>query len=125
MKMCCFFIRLNKISPQSTGSVSSGSTLYKRKYSPHIEPNRDTSNQTNFMSGANAKRMAYNSGNTSLLYCIYCTKNDFDSLEQLHSHIQQMHAGALQEVHIHSMKSHFLCTLFSNIFSKFFSSIFA
>lgn len=84
-----FFV---KNSPRSTGSASSSSSLYKRKYSPHIEQ-RDTP-------GLNAKRFAYINNTASPLYCIYCTKNDFESLDQLHAHVQQMHAIVLQEVNI-------------------------
>lgn len=85
-----FFEKIN--SPRSTGSASSSNSLYKRKYSPHIEQ-RDTP-------GLNAKRFAYLNNTASPLYCIYCTKNDFESLDQLHAHVQQMHAIVLQEVNI-------------------------
>lgn len=87
----------HKISPRSTGSASSGNSLYKRKYSPHIDPHRDTPSSQSILA-ANAKRIAYNTNNNSVLYCIYCTKNDFENLEQLHAHVQQMHAFVLQEV---------------------------
>ncbi|XP_055313875.1 zinc finger protein 423 homolog isoform X2 [Sitodiplosis mosellana] len=82
-------------SPRSTGSASSSNSLYKRKYSPHIDQ-RDTPSQSSLLA-VNAKRFAYHSNNTSILYCIYCTKNDFENLEQLHSHVQQMHAIVLRE----------------------------
>lgn len=85
------------ISP-STGSASSGNSLYKRKYSPHIDQ-RDAINQSSMLA-ANAKRFAYHTNSTSMLYCIYCTKNDFENLEQLHAHVQQMHAIVLREVSI-------------------------
>lgn len=83
-------------SPRSTGSASSGNSLYKRKYSPHIDQ-RETPGQSSMLA-TNAKRFAYHSNNTSMLYCIYCTKNDFENLEQLHAHVQQMHAIVLREV---------------------------
>lgn len=83
-------------SPRSTGSASSGNSLYKRKYSPHIDQ-RDALNQSSLLA-ANAKRFAYHTNSTSMLYCIYCTKNDFENLEQLHAHVQQMHAIVLREV---------------------------
>lgn len=37
-------------------------------------------------------------GSHSLIYCVYCTKTDFQTLDQLHGHIQSMHATALCEV---------------------------
>lgn len=77
-----------RISPRSTGSGSSTSSIHqKRKYSPI-----DTNSNIDYIS---TKRSA--SAN-STLYCVYCTKNDFQSLDQLHSHIQSMHAAALREV---------------------------
>lgn len=75
-------------SPRSTGSGSSTSSIHqKRKYSP-VDPNAN-------IDYVNAKR---SSSANSTLYCVYCTKNDFQSLDQLHSHIQAMHAAALREV---------------------------
>lgn len=55
---------------------------------------RDSSNP---LLTVNAKRFAYHNNN-AMLYCVYCTKNDFDNLEQLHAHVQQMHAIVLREV---------------------------
>lgn len=88
-------------SPRSTGSASSNNSLYKRKYSPQIDPQREL-NQAALLASS-AKRIAYNNTNTCMLYCIYCTKNDFENLEQLHSHVQQMHAVVLQEVRMHTI----------------------
>lgn len=88
---------VNSHSPRSTGSASSGNSLYKRKYSPHIEQ-RDTSAQV--LLASNAKRFALHTNTTPILYCIYCTKSDFENLEQLHAHVQQMHAIVLREVSI-------------------------
>ncbi|XP_031640589.1 zinc finger protein 423 homolog isoform X2 [Contarinia nasturtii] len=82
-------------SPRSTGSASSNTSLYKRKYSSQIEQ-RDIPNQSSLLA-VNAKRFAFHGNNSSVLYCIYCTKNDFENLEQLHSHVQQMHAIVLRE----------------------------
>lgn len=50
------------------------------------------------MLATNSKRFAYHSNTSSMLYCIYCTKNDFENLEQLHAHVQQMHGIVLREV---------------------------
>ncbi|KAJ6649422.1 Zinc finger protein [Pseudolycoriella hygida] len=76
-------------SPRSTGSGSSTSSIHqKRKYSP-----TDPNSNIDFIS---TKRSA---SVNSTLYCVYCTKNDFHSLDQLHSHIQSMHAAALRENH--------------------------
>lgn len=80
-------------SPRSADSASSSNSLYKRKYSPQIDQRESTSQSS--LLAVNAKRFAYHSNN---LYCIYCTQNDFENLEQLHSHVQQMHAIILQEV---------------------------
>lgn len=81
-------------SPRSTGSASSISSLHKRKYSPHIDvQHHQNSNHSDY-----AKRVASNGSNSSILYCIHCTKSDFDTLDQLHLHIQQMHATLLREV---------------------------
>ena len=86
----CILINIFLYSPRSTGSGSSTSSLHqKRKYSP-IDPNSN-------IDYISSKRSA--SAN-STLYCVYCTKNDFQSLDQLHSHIQTMHAAALREVNI-------------------------
>lgn len=94
-------------SPRSTGSASSGNSLYKRKYSPHIDQNqRDTPSSQSILA-ANAKRIAYNNNNNPVLYCIYCTKNDFENLDQLHAHVQQMHAIVLQEVKVILISFHF------------------
>lgn len=90
------FSQKHLISPRSTGSASSGNSLYKRKYSPHIDQ-RDALNQSSLLA-VNAKRFAYHTNSASMLYCIYCTKNDFENLEQLHAHVQQMHAIVLREV---------------------------
>lgn len=90
-------------SPRSTGSASSTNSLQqqKRKYSPAV-----LEQHTNLDCLA-AKRSA--SAN-SVLYCIYCTKSDFQTLEQLHAHIHSMHAAALRDVSIkhYSLTYHIL-----------------
>lgn len=102
-------------SPRSTGSASSNNSLYKRKYSPQIDPQRELS-QTALLA-SNAKRIAYNNTNSCMLYCIYCTKNDFENMEQLHLHVQQMHAIVLQEVN--KSRSHSSATKYLFIISFF------
>lgn len=86
------FGRWGKTSPRSTGSASSVSSLQKRKYSPQID------GQTLDYSIKNAKRSTVKAANSPILYCVYCTKSDFTSIEQFQSHIQHMHAAFLQEV---------------------------
>ncbi|CAD7089520.1 unnamed protein product [Hermetia illucens] len=66
-------------SPRSTGSGSSSGSFHKRRYamtdcSPSARPDY-----------RKHRRIG------SFIACIYCTKSDFTSLEQLNAHIQSMH----------------------------------
>lgn len=45
--------------------------------------------QTTYTEYLNAKKTG-----SSMLYCVYCTKTDFQTVDQLHIHIQNMHATA-------------------------------
>lgn len=82
---------------------------------------RDTPSQSSLLA-ANAKRFAYHSNNASMLYCIYCTKNDFENLEQLHAHVQQMHAIVLREVSTLQLHKAYLLNQFTLKFTLVFSS---
>lgn len=109
-------------SPRSTGSTgsSNGSCLQpttrqlnnKRKYSPTLlsqQPNRLESRVPSDRSPSAAKR----SNNSPGLYCIYCTKSDFLSMEQLHSHIQTKHSQVVPAVSEISIS---LIQLFTNYY---------
>lgn len=144
--VCCFiFIFPN--SPRSTGSTgSSNASLHhqahnKRKYSPSsvlalnaaanaaAAANTTTTAAAAAAGGTAAEQQQSNleylnpakrpstAGINSVLHCVYCTKNDFQSLEQLHGHIHQMHAAALRDVRRYLFLMYFslLCVVYSYI----------
>lgn len=82
----------SRYSPRSTGSASSitSASVVPPKRRPESVGNSIKS-PTHFI----------NFPKTNALTCLYCTKSDFTSLDQLHSHIQSMHGGLLKN-HISS-----------------------
>jgi hypothetical protein len=70
-------------SPRSTSSISSNSSVNKRKFSAYEQQQILMHSRAKFSKNGE-------------LTCLYCTKDDFSSLEQLNSHVQQMHSSILQ-----------------------------
>lgn len=73
----------SRYSPRSTGSASSTSLTPKRRPESAGNSIRSPVHFINFPK-------------SNPLTCLYCTKSDFSSLDQLHSHIQNMHGGLLK-----------------------------
>uniref|UniRef100_A0A336LY32 CSON005564 protein n=1 Tax=Culicoides sonorensis TaxID=179676 RepID=A0A336LY32_CULSO len=77
----------SRYSPRSTGSASSVVTSVTPKRRPEsagATPNKSPLDFMNFPKSSNG------------FSCLYCTKSDFLTLDQLHSHIQSMHGGPLK-----------------------------
>ncbi|XP_055593054.1 zinc finger protein 423 homolog isoform X2 [Uranotaenia lowii] len=68
-------------SPRSTSSLSSSASNPKRKFSPY-EQNLMMINSTKLLKSGD-------------LACIYCTRTDFATIEQLGVHVQAMHSNLL------------------------------
>lgn len=76
----------NNYSPRSTGSNGSSTSNNKRKYLSTIEGSS--------MLGSGVKVVGKNQSmftSNSRLHCLYCTKSDFVTTEQLTNHVQTMH----------------------------------
>lgn len=76
----------SRYSPRSTGSASSVTSVTPKRRPESVDSAAVKSplDFMNFPKSSNG------------LSCLYCTKSDFTSLDQLHSHIQQMHGGPLK-----------------------------
>jgi zinc finger protein 423 len=78
------------LSPRSISSNSSVASLSnKRKYGNSLDPNFNHKPSFDYINYAR-------SPSTGVLSCIYCTKSDFASIDQLHVHVQAMHGGLLR-----------------------------
>lgn len=71
-------------SPRSTGSASSNGSLHKRRYAMAIASDSSPS-RMDF-----PKRIR-----PSYMNCSYCSKSDFNTMEQLNNHIRTMHEKEL------------------------------
>lgn len=69
-------------SPRSSGSVSSGGSFHKRRYGATLVSG---DNKTNRLDHPKRTRTV------NLLTCNYCSKSDFNSIEQLNEHIHSKH----------------------------------
>lgn len=87
----------SRYSPRSTGSGSSVTSVVAKRRPESV--GNSIKSPSHFM----------NFPKSNPLTCLYCTKSDFSSLDQLHSHIQTMHGGLLKN-HISSSSAlHVTC----------------
>lgn len=75
----------SRYSPRSTGSASSATSLTPKRRPESV--GNSAKSPLDFMNFPKS---------SNPLTCLYCTKSDFTSLDQLHSHIQAMHGGLMK-----------------------------
>lgn len=106
----------SRYSPRSTGSAGSSVASGAAPPPPQL-PKRRPESAGNSIKSPSTPFINFPKSSNSLT-CLYCTKSDFSSLDQLHSHIQSMHGGLLKN-HISSSSSlHVICEFCTLKFSS-------